>query len=1027
MKKKVIGLTLWAIVCIALIVVLIFGNLYAVSWDTALRMYFGEIGGGYEVSENATFLTGDELYEHEKQVNYEIISEGSVLLKNENKALPLSTGDKVSVFGISAYMWMTKEVVTNSKKTDFVDSLTDAGLVVNTDLVKMNMQSSHNKWGTGSNLGSGGTAGTWKIDEIPQSEYTAAAKNSYAQYNDVAIVVFSRSGGEGGDLPRAMGRFGGSDDESYLELNQDEKDLLLAVKAANFKKTVVILHTNNAMQMDFIDQKEYGIDACLFVGGTGENGVDVVGKILTGEINPSGRTVNSYSYDNFSSPVMQNFGDHRFTLNGALVSVSDYDNESPSGTFSYLNYGEGIYVDYKYYETRYEDTVLGASNVGSYDYSSVVTYPYGYGLSYTDFAWSDYRVSRPDSDGNITASVQVKNVGSVAGKDVVGFYYQSPYTEYDKKNLVEKSSVNMIEFGKTKLLQPGESDVIEVTFNYKDMKSYDANYAKTYIMDEGTYYITAAQNAHVAVNNILAAKGKTVKNTSAKMDADGNADMVKTYVQDKFTVLNTSEQTGATVTNQFDDVTLPDAVYLTRQNWTMMDNNGLSYATGTATGASVTTDVDGTVKTHEISRQMLDDILLEGWDASGNPVGRDDESWPEVQFREDIGLTEDEAIASGIKFEDMMGADYDDERWETLLSQMSYAETVQLVSNAGWGTIEIKAIGKGKTKSVDGPQGIVSNINTSAGYGFPPQAMTATTWNKEIAYDLGDAISQECVSLGISSWWAPAVNIYRSPFSGRNFEYCGVDGVFSGLIVSPIIEAAMNNGITTQMKHAVINDQEVNRFANGRLATFANEQCIRELYLKPFEIALQKTNVVSIMSTMTRVGTHLGAGSYRLNQNVLRGEFGLVGPIITDAQTYGPKAGEEILAGGSSMVLTTSPTQFDEATLNSKGARYMFRQAAKDVLYMYTKNVATSITITEGFPVYVLLLAVVDLFIVVYLCYGTGEILMKLYPEQTVLGKKGKWRMRIILWSLGGAALIAFLIAFFVEWLPMLIFAFQTM
>lgn len=1031
MKKKLWIPILWVVVVISIVQLMVFNNIYAVSWDTALRMYFGELGGGYDVQVKNEFLTGDELYAYETEVNHNIIAEGSILLKNDNNALPLKAGDRVSVFGGTSVMWMTKEVVSANKGTELIDSLTDAGLSVNASLVRFYNHSSHTKWGTGTNLGSGGQPGTWKIDEIPYAEYTDTVKDSYKDYADAAIVVLSRSGGEGGDLPRSMGRFDGSDDEHYLELTTEEKELLTAVHEAGFAKTIVILHTNNAMQLDFLNPNLYGVDAVLQIGGTGEKGVEVIGKLLTGEINPSGRTVNSFVYDNFSSPVMENFGDHRYTLNGELIVVDNYGTEAPGGTlqgtnypgtFSYLNYGESIYLDYRYYETRYEDKVLGAANVGDYDYANTVYCSFGYGLGYTTFDWSDFTMSAPDADNNVTVSVKVKNTGSVAGKEVVEFYYQAPYTDDDKANLVEKASVNLIEFGKTKLLKPGESETVTASFNLNDMKSYDANKAKTYIMDEGTYYITAAKDAHAAVNNILAAKGYTTANG---MDADGDAAMVQTHEVAAFTVLSDASNTGAEVTNQLDDVVAADATYLTRQNWKMIEDGAIAYSTGTLTGASNTTDTLGTVRVREITEEVLNGLLLEGWDASGNPIGRDDASWPEVQFLDDLGKSEADCT---LKLDDMTGADYDDPRWDELLSEITYAEAVRLHAAAGWGTIEIPAIGKGQSKSVDGPQGIVSNINTSAGYRFPPQAMTAMTWNREIARALGDAISQEALTMGISSWWAPATNLYRSPFSGRNFEYCGVDGVYAGLIISPIIEGAMANGVTCQIKHIVINDQEVNRFANGRLATYATEQTVRELYLKPFEIAFRDTPVCSVMSTMTRIGTHLGAGHYNLNQNIMRGEFGLEGPIITDAQTYGPKAGEEILAGGSSMVLTTSATNYNADTLASKGVRYMVYQAAKDVLYMYTKNVASGITIESGFPVYVLLLIAADAIVLIYLLYGTFEVAYAFGKAngRQIVSDRAKWILRLVLWAIAAILLVILTYKFITEWGPMLVFAFQT-
>lgn len=384
-RKKVVTLSVWAVIAAVIMAGSIFLTWYATTWDRALSGYFGHIGGDD--------VSTEDIVDMQKECALEMVDEGGVLLKNDNGALPLSKGNKVSVFGQTSQMWMTRNDIKSSKDTLFLESLESAGLTINPELRKFYKQSSHTEWGVGANAGDGGIAGTWEIDEVPQNEYTESVKNSYSQYSDAAVVVFSRSSSEGGDLPRQMGRFGGSDSESYLELTGNEKDLLAAIKDSGaFKKTIVVLHTGNPMQMDFADEEKYGVDSVLWIAGTGQDGIEELGKYFTGEVNPSGKNVDTYVYDNFSSPAMQNFGDYRFTLNGELIKATT---STVGGTYSYINYGESVYMGYRYYETRYEDAVMNAAGAGEYDYSKTVFAPFGYGLSYTDFEWSGFTVSAP--------------------------------------------------------------------------------------------------------------------------------------------------------------------------------------------------------------------------------------------------------------------------------------------------------------------------------------------------------------------------------------------------------------------------------------------------------------------------------------------------------------------------------------------------------------------------------------------------------------------------------------------------------
>ena len=1014
-KKNIIVLSVWGAVAAVIIALCIFLAWYASTWDRALSMYFGYIGGTSTVAD-------EELAAEEEELVYQVVDEGCVLLQNDNDALPLSEGSKVSVFGITAQMWMTKERQTNSKDTVFLESLESAGLEINTSLRKFYKQSKHTNWGICATMGDGSAASDWAIDEVPQSEYTDDVTSSYSEYSDAAIVVITRGGGEGGDLARHMGRYGGDDSDSYLELSENEEDLLEAVGSAGFDKVIVVLHTTSAMGMEFVLEDSYNIDSVIWISGTGEDGVNEVGKLFTGEVNPSAKNIDTYAYDNFSAPAMQNFGDYRFVRDGNLVE--DTITSVAGGTYSYLNYGEGIYVGYKYYETRYADAVMGADNVGEYSYEDTVYAPFGYGLSYTDFEFSDFSVSGPDDEGDITLSVKVTNTGDVAGKEVAEFYVSAPYTAGG----TEKSAVSLIEFGKTETLEPEKSETVEVTVNAEDIASYDQEDEEAFVLDAGDYYFTVAGDAHEAVNNVLTAQGYTTANG---MTAEGDTDCVQTVAFGE-TVYKTAV-TGNEIENLFDDCVLDNATYLSRSDWSAMDGfdrytrmGGIAYADSTmdlGTSSTTTTgyysdtsDEDGTVGVAEMSDGLYEQFLDVGWDASGNPVAMDDDSWDEVAYGEDNGLTCD----------DMIGADYDDERWDDLVNQMTQAEQVNIVGLAGWGTDAVESVGKPKTYYQDGPQGIQNYVSSESGYQFTDQNMLGATWNKELAYTEGDLISLENANFGASMWWGPGMNIHRAAYSGRNFEYFSEDGTFCGLMGAQETKAVESNGMSCGLKHFFLNDQETNRNSNGKVATFATEQSMREIYLRAFEMCFKDGGASSTMQSMTRIGVRPAAMSYPLNTALLRGEWGFEGATITDSQSFLKDEAEQGLAAGTDMVCTTSATEYNDSTLSSPGGQYKLHEASKNILYITVNSVAITTYVSEGFPVYVLILILLFVAVAVYLAYGTVEILCKLYPDQKILSKKAKWIMRGVLWAIAAALLIYLAVMFFTTWLSDLTFALQN-
>lgn len=485
-----------------------------------------------------------------------------------------------------------------------------------------------------------------------------------------------------------------------------------------------------------------------------------------------------------------------------------------------------MYLGYKYFETRYEDVILATANVGNYDYDSVVYRPFGFGLSYTDFAWSNYALTE-NADGTVTASVTVTNNGQAAGKDVVEIYFQSPYTDYDKANFVEKPSVALAGFAKTKLLNAGESETVSVTFDAQEiMKSYDYKNAKTYIMDEGDYYITAAKDAHRAVNNILAAKGYA---------ADGDSAMVGTYTVASFRTLNTDAVTGTEITNRFDDAIALDTEYLSRQNWSRVEE-GITY---TADGVNI------------------DNLALYynriGWAASGRPADLNNAAEFVTGAKNDLTIG------------DLTGVAYDDAQWDKLLDQMSVTEMHDLFKRAGYTTAAIESIGKARTYDFDGPAGIVNYVSGWSSFGYPSETILASTWNEELAEQMGRLVGEDGLRADIQGWYAASMNLHRTALSGRNFEYYSEEGLISGKMGAAEVRGARSKGMFVYIKHFAVNDQETNRAST---TTWLTEQALRELYLKPFEISVKEGGATGVMGSMNRIG-------YRYT-TVKQNPFGLV-------------------------------------------------------------------------------------------------------------------------------------------------------
>lgn len=811
----------------------------------------------------------------------EVVEEGSVLLKNENNALPLQGNEKIALLGQNSYDFVYAGAGSGSFDTSICISLEDAlnqsGFSVNqtiSNFYKTGEGKSYRKEcpdETGS--------GTFTVNEVPFSKIPSSFTDEFKSCS-LALVTIGRSGGESSDLPTKDLASG----YNYLELDADE---LATIKLAcsNFEKVILIANTNNPISLKELNESEYAnIKACLWIGGVGQEGIKAIPEILKGTINPSGRLPDTFAYDSLSAPATVNLGN--YTITNSNVEKGN----------KYLVMQEGIYTGYRYYETRYEDSVLNRSNVGTYDYETTVQFPFGYGLSYTNFTWSD--VEMVEKEDTFEFSLTVKNEGPVAGKDVVEMYIQKPYTTYDIQNNVEKSSVELVGMKKTSEIKAGAEETVTITINKDDMKSYDSKNAKGYIVDDGTYYFSAGRDAHDALNNILEVKG---------FSAEGNKQLVTSYEQTEFQKILVDATTGNPITNQFEDVDAnyyDECTYLSRNNW-----EGTypltAYKNGSWTASST----------------FLSDLEF---------------------FRDDEVINDPNAImpkfsstATSYMIQDLVNADYDDPRWDDIVNQLTVKQATRLIRLGGYSTISIDAIGLPKTIDKDGPAGFSNTlIGGTAAMGWPTEVVMASTWNEELIEETGKLIGEESIETGITGWYAPGANNHRTAYSGRNFEYFSEDGCLTGKIGAAEMRGVRSKGVIAYMKHFALNDQETNR---GGGAYFATEQAIRENSLKGFELITKEGKAIAAMCSMNRFGARWAGAHQGLMTEVLRNEWGFEGFTITDQASVAAMFYQDHISGlwaGNDMWLNTGANYwllddyFENATVMSN-----VHKACKNILY----------------------------------------------------------------------------------------------
>ena len=829
------------------------GNVYANKYSDLISVYFNQptskvVSASNETTEHFTsdYTSDDEREQALADMGTTILREGVTLLKNENGTLPLEATSKISVFGQdsvdSVYGGGGAGSIDTSKAQSLMDAFEQAGFDVNPTLTEFYTTGAGKDYRKTSTDAYG--KGTFAVNEVPASAYTDDVEKSFASYNDAAIVVIGRSGSESQDLPTDKLASG----YTYLQLDDDER-AMLKMASDNFDKVVVLLNTQNPMEL--ADLEDDSIDAVMWIGSLGQTGAGGVAEALNGTVNPSGHLPDTYAYDLKSAPSSANFGSY------AIVNGTD------RFTSSYMAYAEGIYVGYRYYETRYEDVVLGNEARSNYDYTKQVAYPFGYGLSYTDFTWSDYSMKK--ADGGFDISVKVTNTGKTAGKDVVQLYMQSPYTDYDKANGIEKASVELVGYAKTDTLKAGASETVTVHVDQESMKTYDSAGEGTYIMDAGDYYLVAGTDAHNALNNILAAKGKT---TADGMTENGNAALAAKHTvhsQDNTTYAK-SAATDEKISNQFDDVDLTtydnSFTYLSRSDWT--GSWPATYADGKWTA----------------SQKFLDALTIDTA-----------QSEPEQKPTTDT----DNPSYGKLNASMLMDTDYADESWSALIGQMSVKELDQLVRIGGYATKSVSSTQLPATTDKDGPAGISSTlVGGESGMGYPSEIVIAATWNSDLAESFGKAIGEDSLALKVAVWYGPACNIHRNPYGGRAFEYFSEDSYLSGAMCAKVVAGAGSKGVVSTVKHFALNDQETNRMGG---AIFANEQTIRQLYLRPFEMSVRDGGATAMMASMNRIGSRWTGGHKGLMTNTLRGEWGFNGFVVTDQASYSVFAYEDLREG----------------------------------------------------------------------------------------------------------------------------------
>ena len=814
----------------------------------------------------------DETNEEAAEVAEEIMEDGIVLLKNES-LLPLNETKKLNIFG-----WESINPAYGGAGSGGINDLYDivslnqglenAGFSINQELVDF-----YNNYGA-DNPEMSIQKQSWTLPEPPVDTYDDELIKSAKEYSDVAVVVLSRKAGEGhNDIPmdvRKAAYDNNSDEyddfpegEHYLQLSQTERDMVDMV-CSNFDNVIVVYNGANQFELGFADEYPQ-IKSVVWCPGTGNVGFNALGKVFSGEVNPSGKTPDTFIYDMTTAPWWNNAEKIEYT-NLADMAVEGM-NAGTAQVYApaFTNYVEGIYVGYKYYET--------AAQEGAIDYDKTVQYPFGYGLSYTEFEQKMGELE--EKDGQISVDVEVTNTGDVAGKDVVEVYYKPPYTNGG----IEKSSANLIEFAKTDLLQPGESQTVTVTFSIEDMASYDENNAKAYVLEKGDYVISINSDSHTVLDQ-------------------------KTYTADKDVVYKgenkrASDDTAAT--NVFEDAK-GDVTYLSRAD------HFANYEEATAAPASA-----------ELGEPYVSEYHLNS-------------NFDKTTYLNDEDVMPTTGADNGLTLADMRDADYDDPRWEKLLDQLTVDEMANMIAMAGYQTAAMDSVGKVATLDFDGPAAINNNFTGVGSIGFPIEVVVASTWNKELAQAWGECMGKISQEMGAEGWYAPGMNTHRTAFGARNYEYFSEDGVLAGNMGAKAVEGARKYGVYSYIKHFALYE------GNAKMVSvWSNEQAIREIYLKPFEISVKQGGANAVMVSWSFLGDKWTGESSNLMNTVLRDEWGFRGMALTDFfrnNGHGFMNADAALANGVDAMLSTfNGEENNVANQKHPTSVLQMRNACKNVMY----------------------------------------------------------------------------------------------
>lgn len=845
-----------------------------------------------------------EVAQNAEELGEQIAEEGIVLMQNDDNVLPLKDSN-VNVFG-----WASSYPVYGGTGSgamsdayhivDLLEGLSNAGIKTNTELSDFYTAYREGRPGVGM------WEQDWTLPEPPVDTYPADLISAAQEFSDTALVVFARSGGEHIDLPRGMEGVNYTDNGNYedfpegtyyLEPSQTEYNLLDMV-CENFDNVVLLYNGANTMEMGFV--KDYPqIKGVVWCPSPGQNGFNALGEILAGDVNPSGKAADTFVADLTATPTWNTFDAFTYTNVDEFVGPAD-DPYMPSNTPHFVNYAEGIYVGYRYYET--------AAAEGLIDYDEQVVWPFGHGLSYTTF--SQEMGSMTESDGTISFDVTVTNTGDVAGKDVVEVFYNPPYTNGG----IEKSVSNLVAFEKTDMLEPGDSQTVNIRFAVEDMASFDTYGAGSYVLEEGDYEISINKSSHEVIDSQTYTVDSTI-----------------TYDED-----NKRESDQIAATSQFDFAEGIDHIYLSR-------------ADGFANYEEATARPESTEMAEEDKAHFTN---------NGN--------WT---LEEDPGIEMPTTGAdNGLTLVDMRGLSYDDPQWEPLLDQLTVEEMVDLVALGGYQTVAAPSVGKVATTDCDGPASINNSFTGQGSIGFPCGVMIANTWNKEIAYDFGEGIGQMADDMGVSGWYAPAMNMHRNAFSGRNFEYYSEDGYLSGKIASQAMQGSWAHGVYAYIKHFAMNEMETNRW--GMLTTWATEQSIREIYLKPFEICVKEGNeagtITAVMTSYNYIGSEWAGSCNALQNTVLRDEWGYEGFCLTDyfANFYYMDATRSIYNGGNSCLINQNQTSNYVTATDATTVSHL-REATHGILYVTGNSRAHDPeNMDTGTPVWKTILIAADVIII---------------------------------------------------------------